>query len=60
MHIEIYKRRHLFGTRYYFRIVAANNRTVAQSEGYHNKQDAINTAVNICRSLKAYTPIVEV
>lgn len=60
MHIEIFKRHHLFGLRHYFRIVADNNRTVAQSEGYRNKQDAIKISVKICRELKAYTPIVEV
>lgn len=29
---------------FYFRIVASNGQTLASSETYHNKQDAINAA----------------
>jgi uncharacterized protein len=28
---------------WYFRIRSANHHTIASSEGYHNKQDAVNT-----------------
>jgi uncharacterized protein YegP (UPF0339 family) len=32
---------------WFFRIQAANNEIIAQSEGYKNRQDAIDTALNI-------------
>lgn len=34
---------------WYFRLNSANHRTVAQSEGYHNKADALSTI----RAIKA-------
>lgn len=34
---------------WYFRLNSANHHTVAQSEGYHNKADALNTI----RAIKA-------
>ncbi|EIL87233.1 YegP family protein, partial [Rhodanobacter spathiphylli] len=33
---------------WYFNIRAANHERIASSEGYHNKQDAINT-INVIR-----------
>ena len=42
--IEIFSRRTLRGKRWYFRIKATNGEIIAQSEGYHNKVDAISTA----------------
>ena len=44
LRIEIFSRRKLLGKRWYFRVVHMNGKTVAQSEGYFNKVDAIATA----------------
>jgi len=35
-------------SQWYFSIRAANHERIAQSEGYHNKQDALNT-INLIR-----------
>ena len=40
---------------WYFRLRARNGEIVAQSEGYHNKQDAIDTA----RLLAPFVKVVE-
>jgi uncharacterized protein YegP (UPF0339 family) len=44
LRIEIYPRKHLFGKRWYFRVRAGNNETIAQSEGYRNRGDCHHTA----------------
>lgn len=44
MKIEVYPRRTLFGRRWFFRIKAGNGETIAQSESYHNRGDAMDTA----------------
>lgn len=41
MQFEVFKSDH--NQQWYWRIVAANGQKVAQSEGYHNKQDALAT-----------------
>jgi len=43
MKIKLFSRRGIRGRRWYFRIVAVNGEPVAQSEGYHNRQDALST-----------------
>lgn len=40
-----------------FRIVAANGETIAQSEGYHNRQDALDTITAITHGA-ATAPII--
>jgi hypothetical protein len=45
--IEIFSRFGMRGRRWYFRIRAVNGKTLAQSEGYHNKADAISTAIGL-------------
>lgn len=42
--IELFSRRGLRGRRHYFRIAAANGKTVAQSEGYSRAVDCLETA----------------
>ena len=37
------------GGQYYFRILAANNRTLANSERYHNRADCQN-AINLIKA----------
>jgi uncharacterized protein YegP (UPF0339 family) len=54
MRIVIF-RSSVFGRQWYFRIVAANNRIVAQSEGYKRKASAVKTAKRIRDDL--YLPI---
>jgi uncharacterized protein YegP (UPF0339 family) len=50
MRVEIFRRRNLLGkSKWYFRVRAANGQTVAQSEGYSRRLDAVATA----HSLKA-------
>jgi hypothetical protein len=44
MKIEVFSRLTLSGRRWFFRIKAANGKIVAQSESYHNRSDAIETA----------------
>ena len=44
MKIELFSRLTLKGKRWFFRIRAANGKTVAQSESYHNRHDALETA----------------
>lgn len=44
MRIEIFRRLTLFGVRWFFRIIAANGESVAQSEGYSRKIDCRGTA----------------
>jgi uncharacterized protein YegP (UPF0339 family) len=45
MTIELFSRRRLVrGPLWYFRIVARNGETVAQSEGYSRRIDCMNTA----------------
>lgn len=45
LRIEIFSRKHLFGKRWYFRVRAANGEPIAQSESYHNRNDAKATAM---------------
>lgn len=42
--IQIFSRRTLRGKRWFFRVRAANGKTIAQSEGYHNRADCLGTA----------------
>jgi uncharacterized protein YegP (UPF0339 family) len=55
--IEIFARRRLFGSpQWYFRIVANNGETVAQSEGYSRRIDAMATI----RSIKSCAAAAEI
>lgn len=56
MHVEIFHRLTLLGWRFYFRIRARNGRILAQSEGYHNRADALQTI----NSLKAELPYARI
>jgi len=47
MRIEIFQRWGMRGKRWYFRMVARNGKTVAQSQGYHNLKDAQDTVGSI-------------
>jgi uncharacterized protein YegP (UPF0339 family) len=47
MTITIFWRRGLFGKRWYFRVVAENGQTIAQSEGYKRRADAVSTAFSM-------------
>jgi uncharacterized protein YegP (UPF0339 family) len=51
MKIHVFPRVGLFGRQWYFRIVAKNGRTVAQSEGYRNRGDCVSTALMLRRNL---------
>jgi hypothetical protein len=42
--IEVFPRRTLRGKRWYFRVKGLNGKTIAQSEGYHNRGDCVGTA----------------
>lgn len=43
--IQIFSKKSLLrGKQWYFRVKAMNGKTIAQSEGYHNRQDCIGTA----------------
>lgn len=42
--IEIFDRITLLGRRWFFRVKAANGKTIAQSEAYRNRLDAEDTA----------------
>jgi len=45
MGIELFKRKPLIGRpRWYFRVVARNGETIAQSEGYSRRMDCMATA----------------
>jgi uncharacterized protein YegP (UPF0339 family) len=44
MRIEIFARRTLRGKRWFFTIKASNGEPIAQSEAYHNRGDAYDTA----------------
>jgi uncharacterized protein YegP (UPF0339 family) len=55
MVIEMFSSRGRFGLsklKWYFRIRAKNGETVAQSEGYSRKVDAVNTVMLIIREVK--------
>lgn len=49
MRIEVFARRTLRGRRWFFRMIAKNGKIVAQSEGYHNRIDALETIKTIKR-----------
>ena len=51
MKVVIFSRRGLFGRRFYFRIVAANGELLTNSEGYHNRRDAMDTIDSIMRQI---------
>ena len=51
MRIELFERRTLRGKRWYFRVKAANHKVIAQSEAYHNRNDALATATLLRREL---------
>jgi uncharacterized protein YegP (UPF0339 family) len=55
MKFELYKS----GIYWYWRLRAANHEIIAQGEGYHNRQDAIN-AVNLVMDTSRSTTFVEV
>lgn len=44
MKIETFSRRGLRGKRWYFRVVAANDEIIAQSEAYSRRIDCVETA----------------
>jgi uncharacterized protein YegP (UPF0339 family) len=54
MRIHIFSRLSFrtFRTQWYFRVVAANGKTVAQSEGYKNKTDVYHIIVALKSDLK--------
>ena len=47
-HFEVFERRHLLKTRYYFRFVAGNGEIMFQSEGYTRKDSALQATGRIC------------
>ena len=47
MKIEIFARHTLRGKRWFFTIKAANGEPIAQSEAYHNRGDAYDTAQSL-------------
>ena len=57
MRIEIFARWTLRGRRWFFRIMAANGEAVAQSEAYHNRGDAWETARSI--RANAFDAVIE-
>lgn len=58
MKIELFHRLGLRGWRFYFRIRARNGRIVAQSEGYRNRGDAIQT-INLLKGALPHAAIEE-
>lgn len=58
MYFELKKGLTLRGTRWRWRLKAANHRTIATSgEDYHNKGDAV-AAIELVRSANALTPVL--
>lgn len=55
MKIKLFPRLTLRGRKWFFRIVADNGQTVAQSEGYSRRLDALETI----KSLRAKLPKAE-
>ncbi len=49
MRFQIYSRWTIFGRRWHWRLVAANNRIVAQGDtsGYHNKGDCVDAIEHV-------------
>ena len=59
MKFVVFSRTHLFKRRqWYFRIIAKNGETVAQSEGYFNYADCLDTIASI--RLRARTAKLEI
>lgn len=58
MHIEIFSRLTLRGRRHFFRVVAKNGKTVAQSQGYSRRIDCQGTAQSMCVQLGAKTKVI--
>lgn len=56
MRFHIFRRLTLFGWRWYFRGTARNGKPILQSEGYHNRDDAVDT-VNLIRGQAATAPV---
>lgn len=56
MRFELFRRLTLRGLRWFWRLKAKNGETVAQSEGYHNKEDALET-IDLIQNLPASTQI---
>lgn len=60
MKIVLFSRKRLLGRpKWYFRIVARNGETVAQSEGYSRRIDAMDTAHHIKESIGKATVVDE-
>lgn len=51
MKIETFARRGLLGRKWYFRITATNGKTIAQSEAYSRRIDAVETAHSLRANL---------
>lgn len=58
MHIEIFSRLTLRGRKHFFRVIASNGQTIAQSEGYSRRIDCLGTAQSMCQQLDSYTKII--
>lgn len=58
MKIELFSRRGLKGRRWYFRVRATNGEPIAQSEGYHNRADAMST-IRLLRGGLAKAEVVD-
>jgi uncharacterized protein YegP (UPF0339 family) len=59
MKFEIFKSK--ANHQWYFRLVASNGRIIAQSEGYHNREDCIDTITSIRNHMyRFYISIKEV
>lgn len=55
MYFQLYRS----GYYWYWRLRAANHEIIAQGEGYHNRQDAVN-AVGLVMDTNRSTPFYEV
>lgn len=59
MKVEIFSRRNVVGAkRWFFRVKAANGETIAQSEGYSRRIDAVGT-VHLLKNGLANAEIVD-
>lgn len=53
MNIQLFTRLGLLGRKWYFRIVAANGKTIAQSEAYSRHIDCMETAYSLRDNLES-------
>lgn len=58
MHIEIFSRLTLRGRKHFFRVVASNGKTVAQSQSYTRRIDCKETAESMCAQLGPRTKVI--